>query len=134
MFAILERWATETTDETAAIQKAIDLAAAAGGGEVDFPDGTYLAGSLDLKSHVTLNLDRQAVIQGSPTADEYPIVTARWEGIERPCHRALISALDAEEIAITGSGIIAGDAKVGALRNPRGPTIIEPISCKKCPD
>ncbi len=117
--------------ETAAIQKAIDLAAAAGGGEVDFPAGAYLTGSIELKSHVTLHLDKGAVILGSPAAGDYPIVTARWEGIERPCHRALISARDAEDIAITGPGVIEGNAAVGGLRGPRGPTIVEPISCKK---
>jgi polygalacturonase len=118
------------TLDTAAIQKAIDSAAGDGGGEVDFPAGTYLTGSLELRSHVTVRLDKDAVILGSAAADDYPIVTARWEGIERPCHRALISARDAEDIAITGAGTIRGDATVGRLRNPRAPTIIEPISCK----
>lgn len=117
--------------DTTAVQKAIDAAAAAGGGEVDFPAGTYLTGSLELKSHVTLHLEKDATILGCPAAAAYPIVTARWEGIEHPCHRALISARDAEDIAITGSGTIRGDGNVGKLRDPRGPVIIEPISCKK---
>ena len=117
------------TNDRAAIQKAID-AAGAGGGEVDFPPGVYLTGSLELKSRVTLHLDKDARIQGSPDPSDYPIAPARWEGIECPCHQALIHADDAEDIALTGAGVIAGDPTVGSLRNPRGPAIVEPISCR----
>ena len=117
-------------DDRAAIQKAIDAAAGAGGGEVDFPDGTYLSGSIELKSHVTLNLAKGARLVGSPDADDYPIAPARWEGIERPCHQALIRANGAEDIAIIGAGAIEGDSNVGRLRDPRGPAIVEPISCR----
>ena len=122
--------ADDKTIDTAAIQKAIDTAAAAGGGEVFLPPGTYRAGSLELKSHVTLRLDAGAVIHGSAAATDYPLVTARWEGIQRECHQALIFAHNAEDIAITGSGAILGDGKVGKLRGPRGPTLIEPSNCK----
>ena len=45
-----------TTLDTSAIQKAIDSCASAGGGEVLFPKGTYLTGSLELKSGVHLVL------------------------------------------------------------------------------
>jgi polygalacturonase len=118
------------TDDTAALQKALDAAAQAGGGEVDLPAGTYLSGSLVLKSHVTLHLDKDAVIRGSANPDRYPLITARWEGLERPCHRALVSADHAEDIAITGSGTIQGDGGIGKLRDPRAPTIVEPIECR----
>ena len=50
------------TLDTAAINKAIDAAAAAGGGTVDFPAGNYLSFSIHLKSHVTLHLDAGATI------------------------------------------------------------------------
>ncbi len=118
------------TKDTAAIQTAIDTAAAAGQGTVYFPPGTYLTGSIELKSHVTLNLAAGAVLKGSPDAKDYPIIQARWEGIERKCHEALIYAHDAQDIAITGSGSVIGEGKVGHLRNPRGPALIEPIGCK----
>jgi len=119
-----------TTNDTAALQKAIDAAAAGGGGEVFLPSGTYLTGSIELKSHVTLNLAGGAVIQGSADVADYPLVNARWEGLEHQCHQALIFAHDAEDIAITGSGSVIGAGKVGVLRNPRGPTLFEPVSCK----
>src|SRR5277367_2853053 len=49
-----------TNMDTAAIQQAIDAAADAGGGTVILPRGTYLSGSLGLKSHVTLQLNQGA--------------------------------------------------------------------------
>jgi polygalacturonase len=51
-----------TTLDTPAINKAIDAAAAAGGGTVLFPPGTYLSYTIRLKSHITLFLDTAATI------------------------------------------------------------------------
>jgi len=118
------------TKDTAALQKALDAAATAGGGEVDFPAGTYLTGSIELKSHVTINLAPGAIIHGGTDPADYPLVNARWEGLDHQCHQALIFANNAEDIAITGSGSIFGAGEVGRLRNPRGPTLFEPVSCK----
>src|SRR6185369_1452740 len=50
------------TIDTPAINKAIDAAAAAGGGTVYFPAGNYLSVSIRLKSHVALYLDHGATI------------------------------------------------------------------------
>jgi polygalacturonase len=116
--------------DTVALQNAVDAAAAVGGGQVDLDAGKYLTGSLVLKSHVTLNLVKDAIMQGSADPNDYPIVRARWEGNECPCHRALISADHAVDIAIIGSGTIQGDVTVGELRNPRAPTVVEPIECR----
>ena len=115
--------------DTAAIQKALDAAAKSGGGEVRVPAGRYLAGSLVLKSHTTLHLDAGTSLLGCSNRNDYPIVRARWEGIETNCHRALISADHAEDIAITGPGVIEGNPAVGCLRNPRGSCVVEMIEC-----
>jgi polygalacturonase len=117
------------TKDTVAIQKAIDACAQAGGGEVDFPAGTYLTGSIVLKSHVHLVVPKGAIIQGSSAIADFPLATARWEGMEKPAYQALIHADHAEDIAITGAGVIQGAEEVGKLRNPRGPTLIEPVEC-----
>ena len=54
------------TLSTAAIQKAVDHCAAAGGGTVYFPPGVWLSGTIELRSHVTLRLDGRL-----PTAGQF---------------------------------------------------------------
>ncbi len=81
--------------DTAALQKAVDACAAAGGGEVVFPKGTYLTGSLELKSGVHLVITPQAVLLGSKSLDDYP-------------NRKVIYASDATDVAICGGGTIDG--------------------------
>lgn len=50
------------TIDTAAVNQAIDAAAAAGGGTVRFPRGTYACYSIHLKSNVHLHLEPGATI------------------------------------------------------------------------
>src|SRR5579864_3438208 len=45
------------TNDTAAINRAIQAASASGGGTVHFPAGAYLAYSIHLRSRVTLHLE-----------------------------------------------------------------------------
>ncbi|RYG58183.1 glycoside hydrolase family 28 protein, partial [bacterium] len=54
------------TLDTPAINQAIETAAAAGGGTVLLPAGTYLALSIHLKSNIRLHLDQGAVLQAAP--------------------------------------------------------------------
>src|SRR3982074_1320647 len=48
--------------DSPAINKAIEAAAAAGGGTVLFPAGTWLSFSIRLKSHVALHLSQGAIL------------------------------------------------------------------------
>jgi hypothetical protein len=100
------------TLNTKAIQQAID--ACPQGGVVRIPAGTFLSGALFLKSAMTLHLDKGALLLGSPEASHYPIITYRYEGIEKPCHASLIGTPEAKgqrwhDIAITGEGTIDGN-------------------------
>ena len=54
------------TKDTAAIQRAVDACSAAGGGEVRFAGGKFLTGMFFLKDGVTLRIDADATILGSP--------------------------------------------------------------------
>ena len=118
------------TKDTAAIQKALDTCAAAGGGTVLIPEGLYLTGSLTLGANTTLQLATRANLIGSGDVEDYPIVTIRWEGEFRAGHRALISATDAANVAIIGGGSIFGPSPaLSHLRNPRGPAVIELSGC-----
>ena len=118
------------TKDTAAIQKALDQCAAAGGGSVYVPEGVYLTGSLVIGPNTALELANRANLVGSPDIDDYPLVSVRWEGEFREGHRALISATNAANITITGGGSIFGPPiQLSKLRDPRGPALIELTGC-----
>lgn len=86
------------TMDTAALQKVIDAAADAGGGTVIFPEGKYLSGSIDLKSHVTLRLEENAVLLGSTNQQDY----------HKANYHALVVADGQKDIGICGKGTIDG--------------------------
>ncbi len=87
--------------DTVAIQNAIDAAFAAGGGTVVFPRGTYLSGSIQLKSRVKLHLEQGATLLGSPTRADYRKLN----------FFALVWADNAADIGISGAGVIDGQGK-----------------------
>ena len=67
-----------------AINKTIELASKAGGGTVHFPAGTYLTGSIQLRSNVTLEFEpgcvadlRRALEKIAPANHDYAH-NARW--------------------------------------------------------
>lgn len=60
------------TFDTQAIQAAIDDCSQHGGGDVVFPSGTFLSGTVWLKDDVALFLTPSAVLKGSPNLDDYP--------------------------------------------------------------
>jgi polygalacturonase len=100
-----------STMNTAAIQKAID-AAAKKGGTVVFPAGTYLTGSLFVKSGVTLKLGKDVVLLGSQDIKDYPMMPTRIAGIEMSWPAALVNVYRQKKAAIVGEGTIDGDGKV----------------------
>ena len=119
-----------TTKDTAAFQRALDTCAVSGGGEVLVPAGRYLIGSVQMGTRTTLRfVYADSVLLGSPDADDYPMVDIRWEGRWQPGRRALISADNADHIAILGPGRIEGNPDVAKPQNPRGVVILEPINC-----
>ena len=119
-----------TTKDTAAFQKALDAAGAAGGGEILIPAGEYLVGSIVMPSNTTLRFQEGSHLVATQDKDDYPLMEIRWEGRWRQGHRALIHAANAQNIAIVGPGKITGPMKLADLRNPRGPCVFEPIECK----
>jgi polygalacturonase len=118
-----------TTKDTVAFQNAINACAAANGGEVVVPAGNYLIGSIELKSYVTLRLEKGAHLMGSPDLDDYPVTKIRWEGHWVDGHRGLIFAQTADHIGIVGPGKITGNPLLVGREMPRRPVLIEPITC-----
>lgn len=96
---------------TEKIQRAIDAAAAAGGGRVVVPAGDYLTGALNLKQGVELHLADGAVLSGSTELDDYPKQMTRIEGHFEPWRPALINAKDLTGVRITGTGTLNGNGK-----------------------
>ena len=60
-----------TTLDNHAINAAIEACAERGGGTVNLPAGTYLSGSIHLKSNVELHLDAGATILATDKAGAY---------------------------------------------------------------
>jgi hypothetical protein len=97
-----------TTLNTVAIQKAIDACAATGGGKVHFPAGKFLSGTIALKSGVTLNLAKGAVLLGSTNVEDYQNLDPFTDGLGIDVGWALLVAVDQKNIGITGEGAING--------------------------
>ena len=110
---------------TAAIQAAIDAMTQQGGGQVTIPAGTWISGTIELKSHVELHLCAGSVLQGSDNPDDYvqTEVAGEYGGTNSGF---LIIADDATNIAITGMGAINGRGThfMDGYRSPEGPYIL----------
>jgi parallel beta-helix repeat protein len=96
------------TLNTKAINQAISACSMAGGGTVVFPAGQYLSGSIYLLNNVTLQLEAGAVIVGSTNLDDYVLESP--PGSAPRSWAGLLTARNASHIAITGRGIIEGNA------------------------
>jgi len=91
-------------DAGPAIKKAIDAAAANGGGLVYLPPGSYTSGTINLRSHVNIYLESGATL----FASEDP---AAFDKQKVKSKDALFFGEDLEDIAIEGRGTIDGQAK-----------------------
>ena len=112
------------TIDTSAINKAIDAVAAAGGGTLVFPTGTYVCFTIRLKSNVDIYLSRGCTILAadSPKPGETtgynggtydPAGPAQpWEAYQDYGHNhwpnSLFYGEDISDFSITGSGLIHG--------------------------
>lgn len=99
-------------DNNALINNAILECNKLGGGRVVVPSGIFLCnGPINLKSNVNLHLKENAVIKFGTEPNYYlPVVLTRFEGIEYYNYSPLIRAYEQENIAVTGKGILDGQA------------------------
>jgi polygalacturonase len=118
--------------DTPAINRAIDAAAAFGGGTVNFPAGTYLSVSIRLKSNITLRLDQGATILAAeriagkvtydlPEPNEWDMYQdfghSHWKN-------SLIWGIGLENVSIIGPGLINGRGLT--RRSPRARRVNQP--------
>jgi hypothetical protein len=106
---------------TAAIQKALDSCAEAGGGQVYVPAGKYLTGSILLRSRCELYLEKGAELLGSTNIADYRALPDSVYCISayRYDIPGLIIADGIEDAGISGRGLINGNAaKAGGGERP----------------
>lgn len=99
------------SDCTDAFSLAINECSKAGGGRVVVPAGKFLTGAIHLQDNVNLHLSDSAVVLFSTDLKKYlPVVYTRYEGVECMNYSPFIYAFEKENIAITGTGILDGQA------------------------
>jgi len=106
--------------DSPAINKAIDAAAAAGGGTVFIPAGTYRSFSIRLKSNITLYFDQgSTLVAASPNDGDGrydPPEPNKWDKYQdfghTHWHNSLIWGENLENISILGPGLIWGKGLV----------------------
>ena len=101
------------TEDRQAINKAVEAASQAGGGTVYFPAGSYLSGSIRLKSNIGLQLDAGARLVASAKPSEYDAPEPnQWDKFQdfghSHFHNSLIWGEDLENVSIVGNGLIDG--------------------------
>jgi polygalacturonase len=96
---------------TSAIAQAIAECSAAGGGRVVVPAGVFLTAAVHLKSNVNLYLEEGATLLFSRDPKDFlPAVLTRYESTECMNYSPFIYALEQTNIAITGAGVLDGNA------------------------
>lgn len=97
-------------DISEVISKLIDICSLSGGGTIIIPSKVYYCGPIHLKSNVHLHFLDNATIRFVTDPKRYPNVMTRWEGVECFNYSPLIYAYKQHNIAITGNGILDGQA------------------------
>jgi polygalacturonase len=131
------------TDNTEAIQSAIDACASLGGGIVPIAGGgTYITGPIHLKSHILLWITAPTILKNTNDHSRYqpgfvgypfefqndPAVTGVGPSLPgKP--EAMISAHDAEDVGIIGNGTIDGSGNskpaFATPDNPNGESYLQ---------
>lgn len=95
-------------NNTEAINNAIIRCNKNGGGKVVIPNGIWISGPIVLLSNVNLYFEKNAVLYFIKDRREFPVIMSKYEERNKyKCHPQ-IYAVDQENIAITGTGVIDG--------------------------
>lgn len=125
---------------TEAIQRALD-AAGGQGGTVRLRKGDYVSGTLQMRSHVRLEICAGARLLASTDLKDYPEMRARRLTVQDTSmgmHQSLIFAEGCEDIALVGAGVIDGQGNQEnfpgaetAQGTPGRPFLIRVIDCRR---
>ncbi|MGM8360610.1 glycoside hydrolase family 28 protein [Flavobacterium sp. ARAG 55.4] len=95
-----------------AFDKAMKACSKNHGGTIVVPKGVYtINGPIHFVSNVELHLETGAKIRFGSNPKDYPLVLTSWEGTMLYNYSPLIYGNNVENVAITGNGIIDGEAK-----------------------
>jgi hypothetical protein len=103
-----------TTLNTAALQTAIDTCTKDQGGTVIVPAGTFVIGTVEIKSNVTLHISAGGKLLGTADGKQYHAAEAiplQGDSTLEDGNVGLIYAVKAENITIEGPGTIDGNGK-----------------------
>ncbi|MDE6553653.1 MAG: right-handed parallel beta-helix repeat-containing protein [Muribaculaceae bacterium] len=134
------------TLDSPAINAAIEAAVAEGGGQVLLPAGTFLSGSIRLKSNIELHLSPGCLLLAAPAEMKAYDESEEWgdfpqyqDGGHTYFRNSLIWAEGQENISITGSGMIDGEGltrkdteRAGNLQGGSIGTGDKAIALKQC--
>lgn len=109
-FVITDYHDVKDTLYTNAINRAITICSEQGGGKVIIPDGEFLTAPIRLKSNVNLHLSDSTVLKFTTDPFFFDLVQTRIEGIDCYNISPLIYAYGETNIAITGNGVMDGQA------------------------
>lgn len=118
--------ADNKTINTIAIQTAINECFTKGGGVINIPaPGIFLSGSIQMRSHVTLNIENGAILKMSPNIEDFinhsdvvgdgvendgpSYLTCEYTGEPR---KVFIYSKDVENVQLTGGGTIDGNEEI----------------------
>jgi hypothetical protein len=119
--------------DTEAINKAIDSCSTLENGIIEFSSGTYLSGSIHLKSNVALKIEEEAEIKAAPMGANLfdPPEPNKWskyqDATQSHFHNAFIWGESVEKISIKGGGTIRIPGSLYGNSN-----IDKAISLKSC--
>lgn len=99
------------TDNTQAINSAIERVWQQGGGKVIIPSGIWFTGPITLLDNVNLHTEENALVVFDPDPLKYPIIETSFEGLNTRRCTSPLNALQAENIAITGKGVFYGSGE-----------------------
>ena len=99
------------TLDTKALQSAIDACNKDQGGTVLVPAGTFVIGTTELKSNVTLHIAAQGILLGSDHGKDYfpaDAIPLHGDSTLEDGNTGLLFAVNAENITVEGPGMIDG--------------------------
>ena len=112
---LITDFGADSADARPAIHKAIKKVNEEGGGTIIISSGRWhVQGPIHLKSNINLHISEGAELIFSANPEDYlPQVLTRWEGTEAYNFSPLIYAYQVHNVAITGKGVINGNAENG---------------------